>query len=116
MDGTIDLTVTILINPRKQWFQFWIPVELELDVEATFFYEIENNSIGHYEFWGHKCYDHQPDYLGNVFVEGFDFDKLQLPWYCRNSKAFRDAIEAALENECENNQVRTKIEDSVFSD
>lgn len=35
----------------------------EINTQFDAHYSVENNSIGSYEYWGQKCYDHQPDYL-----------------------------------------------------
>lgn len=36
---------------------------MKLIIQPTTGYEIENDSIGAYEFWGQKCHDIQPDYV-----------------------------------------------------
>jgi hypothetical protein len=38
-------------------------IEFEADCEVC------NDSIGHYEYWGQKCVDKQPDYLELYCVE-----------------------------------------------
>ena len=112
---TIELNLTILIEPRKHWWQFWLPKELELDVTARFAYEVENDSIGSYEFWGQKCYDHQPDYIGNVWYDNqVEYDVSALPFFVRRMKNLKLLIEIALENEAERDYVSDKISDSHF--
>lgn len=36
--------------------------EFEIEITAS----IENDSLGSLEIWGHKTYDCQPDYLGQI--------------------------------------------------
>ncbi len=45
----------------------------EHDFAVDFSLNVENNSIGWYEYWGHMEYDHQPDYavldkIENVYL------------------------------------------------
>ncbi|MDA7495649.1 hypothetical protein OAL45_00700 [bacterium] len=49
-----------------------LPIEIELnngdykEFEVEFSASIENDSIGHYEYHGQKCFDKKPDYLGVI--------------------------------------------------
>jgi len=69
--------------------------EHEIEFEADC--EVCNDSIGHYEYWGQKCYDIQPDYL--------ELDSVEC-WMVRGNK--RRKIEASDEII---NQVNEKIKE-----
>lgn len=58
-----EITGTIEIN------------EVEIDFAAEVTYEIGNNGIGAYEFWGQKCYDRGHDYIENIILEKVIVDK-----------------------------------------
>jgi len=54
-----------------------VPEEYGYDVEVKVEYSIESDSIGQYEYWGHICYDNQPDYVqvNDIVYEGELFSK-----------------------------------------
>ncbi len=43
---------------------------IEIDVEGEFSYDMANDGIGFYEFWGQKCFDRGSDYPVFVNFEG----------------------------------------------
>lgn len=45
------------------------------DVEFEAEPEVCNDSIGSYEYWGQKCYDHQPDYVSTENNGGTTWDE-----------------------------------------
>lgn len=52
-------TLTVYLENRNE--------DIDIDVEVEF--EVLNNGIGAYEYWGHKCYDKGSDYLEVIGVE-----------------------------------------------
>jgi len=54
------------------------------NVDGTYYYKdvefeaepsVCNDSIGSYEYWGQKCYDHQPDYISTSDNGGTTWDE-----------------------------------------
>lgn len=43
-----------------------------IDIVVSINYEIENDGIGSYEFWGQKCCDKGTDY---IVIDSWDWDK-----------------------------------------
>jgi len=39
------------------------------DIPVICYYEIGNDSNGHYEYWGMTGYDRQPDYIDGMLIE-----------------------------------------------
>lgn len=50
--GTYNTTIEVYLENRDEY------VEIDVDCE----YDVENDGIGPYEYWGHKGYDKGHDY------------------------------------------------------
>lgn len=70
--GEVTKTLSIYLESRDQ--------DIDIDVDVEF--EILNNGIGAYEYWGQKCYDKGTDYLKVIGVEwdktGFTSEEVAL--------------------------------------
>lgn len=73
---------------RIATLNFNIPMtDIECDVEVS--YEIDNNGIGAYEYWGAKCYDRGTDYaqvedIRPVFDENNEEHREEIEQYIRD--------------------------------
>lgn len=65
-------TITIYLENRNE--------DIDIDVDVEF--DILNDGIGPYEFWGQKCFDKGKDYLEVVGVEwdktGFTEEEVEI--------------------------------------
>lgn len=65
-------TITIYLENRNE--------DIDIDVDVEF--DILNDGIGSYEFWGQKCFDTGKDYLEVVGVEwdktGFTEEEVEI--------------------------------------
>ncbi len=60
--GEVTKTLTIYLASRDE----------DIDIEVDCEYEVENNGIGSYEYWGQKCFDKGTDC---AVIVGTEWDK-----------------------------------------
>ncbi len=60
--GEVTKTLTIYLETRDE----------DIDIDVNCEYEVENDGIGPYEYWGQVCYDKGTDY---AVIVGTEWDK-----------------------------------------
>lgn len=78
--GEITKILTIYLDSRGE------DIDIEIDCE----YEVDNDGIGEYEFWGQQCVDKGTDY---AVITGTEWDKTGF------TAAEIDLIEKAIDKE-----------------
>lgn len=104
----MNATITLFSEIKTSILRWFVPC-IEIDCEVEYDFEIENDSIGSYEFWGQRCYDQQPNYVGDVYVESVSFDPADLPWIMRNRWGVALAqrlLDGVAEMEADGGQIR----------
>jgi hypothetical protein len=74
------------------------------DVLCTIEFEIKNDGIGHYEFWGSKGYDAGVDY---AVIDSISWDRLVMP-------ILINALLSVYVNECIN-ELTDKLQDKLLN-
>lgn len=114
MNETLHMNATVTLyseitTPVLHWFVR----DVEIDCEVEYDFDVENDGIGAYEYWGQRCYDAGTNYVGDVRVESVEFDAAALPWVLRNRwgvALVQRLFDAAAEAEAEDGQIRDAAE------